>query len=178
MTYLGHAIRDEGTMEDKMFKPNAKIRKLLADADAAYVFRDGVIIKDRKTVGNGNYKASAEVYYIVPCEIDFYVGSRGPSSTQGHTDQGLTVYDPKVLIHGLRTIELWWNNKSDAMKERGIICDSITLITPHGGHFDIDIYDFITSQVKPFQGNNHYKSMLDMAEALKREYEKVIELKP
>lgn len=132
-----------------MFQPNAKVRKVLAKARAAYVYPDGVVVWEEKTARNGKYETKIDVYHVFPCDISFYSSDYSENWGSGPTKaHSLTVFDPKLLISGLDNIRIAYHNQSDAMKERRIDSTGVYLFMPNGMEVHINIFPFLSGQVK------------------------------
>ena len=147
-----------------MFKPNAKTRKLIEKARAAYVYPDGIIVWEERQARSGKLTTRLDVYHVFPVAIpirssDYGQGTWGNGPLQG-TAKGVGFHDPKLLLSGLERVEVSFNSKSDAMKERGLSCTSVWLYTANGMqiHLDLDVFPWLSSQVwvTPDPLNDHY----------------------
>jgi len=131
-----------------MFQPNAKVRKILASARAAYVYPDGVVVWEEKTAKTGKYESKIDVYHVFECDVHFYSSDYSQNWDSGAKAHSLTVFDPKLLISGLKNIRIAYHNQSDAMKERNIDSTGVYLFMPNGMEVHVDIFRFLSGQVK------------------------------
>ena len=139
-----------------MFKTNAATNRLLARAGAAYVYPDGVVVREDKYIGPKDLRTKVEVWHIYPCEISFSgVNYQGHSwldhkwdTTRDPQPKGLTYHDPKLLIGGLTQVRVSYYNKSEAAEKKGIAGTTVTLHNPAGQEIDVDIYPWASSQVR------------------------------
>jgi len=159
-----------------MFKPNAKLRKILKEASSAYVFRNGVIIRHRKKVkaaqtGTAVYWTSHDVYYKVDCDIPFDTSG---CSVLGYSDHGLIVFNPKVLLDGLARVEFYFDNASGRMEELGITADTLVLHTPRGAEHEVNVFSFLVPSIEPLSANS-FSSAVEMAADLARGGKTVVE---
>lgn len=147
-----------------MFKPNAKTRRLLAKARAAYVYKDGIVVWEERQARSGKLTTGIDVYHVFPCDTpirssDYANESWGSGPMQGKA-ASIGFHDPKLLLAGLERVDVSYNSTSPRMVERGINCTSIHLQAANGMQIDINCFPFLSTKawVSPDPLNNHYVS--------------------
>lgn len=129
------------------FQPDATIKKIIQKdkvGQVGYLYRDGVVIVEKRTI-----KASKEVFekefvHIFPCELGIYANKSIYDSSSTFVGR-LVVHDPSVLLDGVREASVYYENKSKAMEERGLSCDTVTIKTQMGMKIKDDIFPFLSS---------------------------------
>lgn len=145
-----------------MFKPKARVRKLIEKARAAHVYSDGIVIWEERKARSGKLETTINVYHVFPCDIpirssDYGEGSWGSGPLRG-TAKSVGFHDPSLLLSGLDRVEVSYNSKSQSMEERGLNSTSVHLYTANGMHIDFNLWPFLSSQlwVSPDPLNDHY----------------------
>jgi len=125
-------------------KTKRVIRKDEWNRACAYVYKDGVVIRDME---RHHYKGEVfekEKIYSVPGEVKVFIHN---SNGEGPFKGRLVFHNATMLLDGIKDIKIYRNNMSDAMKERNISCDSITLRTLSGLEFRKNIFSFLSSDI-------------------------------
>jgi len=129
------------------FKPGNGIKKLMsADRfyNCGYVYRDGVVFKEKRACKSGKQRFEKEFVHIFACDIPIYVTHPYDVKFVGR----LVILNPTLLIDGIKEIRIYLQNASDNTRARGINLDTVTLITQSGLQIHENIYDFISSDIK------------------------------
>lgn len=106
-----------------MFNPTSKIKKLLADYGSyVYIHRDGVVIRERKTVKvDKNTNTTIEVYHIVPCVIDIYtINFKYDYNQDGYRPKidKMTLQDGRLIANGFDHLSVQFNiNYADSSNQ-------------------------------------------------------------
>lgn len=129
-------------------KLDAKIKRVIRKDEfrhaCAYVYKDGVVIRDMETHRYKGERFEKEKIYSVPGEIKVYIHN---SNGEGPFKGRLVFHNATMLLDGIKDIKIYRNNTSDAMKERGISCDTVTIRTLSGLEFGQDIFSFLCSDI-------------------------------
>lgn len=138
-----------------MFKPNAKIKKLLKTARCAYIYRDGVVIYEEKSVRIGKYDTSIDVYHVIPCEISILSNDYNKSHySDCERVNRIVCHNPKMLIGGLESVSVAFGNSSEKSRQMGISATTITFTGRDGLEFRINSLSFLgcdlTIQPNPY----------------------------
>lgn len=113
------------------FKPDKKIQKILAQYGSyAYVYRDGVILVEKKSVKiDKEHSTEIELTHVFPCLIDFRVYDylQWPYSSKEIREnvKRLVIHDTKLIVCGLEQVEIAFTNSSEYAKEKGITINQI-----------------------------------------------------
>jgi hypothetical protein len=128
------------------FKPGNGMKKLMSDRfyNCGYVYRDGVVFKERRACKSGKQRFEKEFVHIFASDIPIYVPHPCDVKFVGR----LVFHNPTLLIDGIKEIRIYFQNSSDNTKARGITLDTVTLITQSGLQIHENIYDFISSDIK------------------------------
>jgi hypothetical protein len=132
--------------EKRGFIPDASIKKIILRDGATsngYLYRDGVVIVEKRNIKSGKEEFQKEFVHIFPCELAIHIHNPFNVSFVG----GLVIHDPSVLLDGVREVSVYFNNKSTSMEERGITCNTVTIRTQSGMKIKDHIFDFISSNV-------------------------------
>ena len=134
-------------METIGFKPGNGMKKLMSGDrfyNCGYVYRDGVVFKERRACKSGKQRFEKEFVHIFAYNIPIYVTHPCDVKFVGR----LVFHNPTLLIDGIKEIRIYFQNSSDNTKARGITLDTVTLITQSGLQIHENIYDFISSDIK------------------------------
>ena len=128
------------------FKPDNGAKKLFTKSgswNCAYVYTDGVIMVESRTCKSGKITFDKRFSHIFPCDIPVYVLSPPCNGFNGR----LVVHNPSILADGIQRIEIYLDNKSQAMEQMGITCNTVNIITQSGMKIREHIFPFISSEV-------------------------------
>jgi len=134
-------------MKTTGFKPDNPMKKLMSIDqfhNCGYVYRDGVVFKEKRACKSKRQRFEKEFVRIFSCDIPIYVTHPYDVKFVGR----LVFFNPTLLIDGIREIRIYFQNGSDNTRDRGITLDTITLVTQSGLQIREDIYDFISSDIK------------------------------
>jgi len=141
--------RGEKSMEKKGFSPNG-IKKLLAGdrfRNCAYVHTDGVVFIEERTCKSGKQEFSKTFNHIMAANIPIYITNHRYSMTNERFIGRLVLHNPTLLIDGIKQVEIYYNNKSESMVQKGLTCDSVTITTNSGMKIHQNIFTFISSDI-------------------------------
>jgi len=120
------------------------IRKDEWNHACAYVYTDGIVIRDMETHRYKGERFKKEKVYSIPGEVKVFIHN---ANGEGPFKGRLVFHNATMLLDGIKDIKIYRNNTSNAMKERNISCDSITLRTLSGLEFRQDIFSFLHSDI-------------------------------
>lgn len=105
-----------------------------------YIYRDGIAImwKDKHTYKGETFEKERSATF--PQEI------RISSNTEEFTGR-LVIHNATLLLDGIEWIEIYRNNSSQSMKEKGLTCDTVTLHTKSGMRIQENIFPFISADI-------------------------------
>ena len=133
-----------------MFKPDSTFKKLAKDyQNCAYVHRDGIVLWEKRAIKSSKYSAEVNVYHVWPCEIRMQASRYGIKEycSVADTVQRLVVHNPSELLSGLESVEVYYNNASESMRDKGLACTSVYLTAPNGMRWSHDIFTFLSSNI-------------------------------
>lgn len=111
-----------------------------------YLYRDGVVILERRPIKTQGMEVKHEFIHIFPCPLGIYISNY--EDTYHKTFRGcIVVHNATLLIDGLKTVEVYYHNASESMKEKGIECITVTLNTQSGMRISIDQFPWMSSDL-------------------------------
>lgn len=134
-----------------MFTPDKTFKKLAksdSSRSCAYVYKDGVALLEDRRVHSGTYSTELEVWHVWKTEIP--LRSRGDGEMKC---KRIVVHNPAELLSGLESVEVWYNNHSEASKRDGIRITTVVLHAPNGMEWHDDLLPQIASNLT-VQPNN------------------------
>jgi hypothetical protein len=144
------------------FKPNATTRKLLARYSfdvCSYIYPDGIMIIEHRKIKQGKYESVIEVHHIFPCIINLRRSNYRESDNRPITR--IVCHNSTVLIDGILGVEYYTDNCSESMKNKGMTCNTLTLITLNGAQHRTDMFDFIASDYTVQFDDNNLQEVTD-----------------
>jgi hypothetical protein len=155
------------------FKPDNKAKKLLSNYfdTCAYVYPDGVIIREKKTLKQGKYSKQIEVNHVYKCGIKLY-----RTNYKDQDDRPITrivCHDTTTLLDGVKQFNYYANNCSTAMEKQGLSCNSLTLITLNGARHRADDWPDLLGSAYTVQFDNEYT--IEKVIETEKQYDAIIE---
>jgi hypothetical protein len=133
----------------KLSKAAARAAKLDRHNACGYIYPDGLLVKEKVHGTLRGKSVEREIWHAIPGPIPIVITSR-----DGPTVGRIVAHNPTVLLDGVTRVEVYYGNASDKMKDRGMTCDTITLVTDRGARHRSDIFNFISSDftIQPEDG--------------------------
>jgi hypothetical protein len=123
-------------------KTRAAIRKDSFDT-CAYVYNDGVAVRTIETHRYKGERFTKENVKVFECDVPITYRNGSISKFSGR----LVFHNPTLLLDGIKEITIWMHNQSESMKEKGISCDTVHVITGSGVKINEDIFPFLSSDI-------------------------------
>jgi hypothetical protein len=127
-----------------MVKLDAKTKGIIRKDSlhtCGYIYTDGIVIR---SVEEHTYKGETyrkDILQKFPGEIPISLRNGHEGSFIGR----LVVHNPTLLLDGVARVQVYRDNKSDAMKDKNLYCDSVSLTTISGLRISENIFSFISS---------------------------------
>jgi hypothetical protein len=149
------------------FKPDSFARKLLLNSwdTVAWLYPQGLVIREKKTLKQGKYSSQIEVYHIYPCKINLI--RTNYKDTDSRPISRVVCHDGKTLLDGIKQVEYYSNNCSTAMEKRNLYCNTITIETLSGARHRSDDWPDLSLSYYTVQFGNEYSFESEM-EAIKK----------
>lgn len=116
-----------------------------------YVYRDGILIRADKVVRQGKQRATIERWFAQPGETKLWAGRHRESGMQDPVPiRRVVCHDASVLLDGLTSMEVSYNNGSKTSREKGLQCTTTTLVTASGArHYSTAIDGVLSDSYSP-----------------------------
>lgn len=123
-----------------MFKPDRKFKKLARQyRSCAYIYKDGVVLVERREVKSGNYTTEIEVVHVWHAEIKMYSRNNGNDPIKR-----IVVHNPEELLSGIEKVEVYFHNASEASKDAGLEVWGISCLAPNGMKWQRNVCNMIS----------------------------------
>ena len=117
-----------GESENTMFKPDRTFKKLASKyGTCAYIYKDGVVLVERREVKSGEYSTNIEITHIWHAEIKLYSSNNGNEPIKR-----IVVHDAAELLSGIERIRVYFHNGSEKSKAENLELWSISCLAPNG----------------------------------------------
>lgn len=150
-----------------MFKPSAKIKKILANyGNYAYIFNDGVIVVEKREIKieKDNY-SKLDIWHLIPCETKIRVvdyAKKYEFSTSAPEVRCLVIHNGSSIANGFDTVEVLFSAGSLGTTEKNLVIDTVRFY--QNGHtwseksiFDVNSRQCIYGGDITIQPNPHDK---------------------
>jgi hypothetical protein len=108
---------------------------------AAYIYPDGILVRETVRGTLRGKPVERGIWHQVPGKIPIVTTSYKTPDKVAR----IVVHEPTVLLDGVSRVEVYFNNASEALRERGMSCDTLTLVTDNGARHRTDIFSFLAS---------------------------------
>lgn len=153
----------------KGFKPDNVFKRIVKGYSfnhCAYIYPDGILLIEHKTVKSGKYETTIDVNHIWNCHIPIRETNGFKRVTR------IVCHNSTVLLDGISSIGIYYNNNSTAMERLNVTCNTLTLITLSGAEHRMDL-DFIIGNTTIKSGDYSIQyddtSLFILADKLKSE---------
>lgn len=167
----------ENVIENKIelkkgFKPDNQAKKLLSNFEnCAYVYPDGIMIREKKTIKQGKYQHTLDVYHVYPCEIR--IARTNYRDADNRPITRIVCHNANVLLDGVKEFTYYANNASTIMEQKGLYCNSLTLVTLNGAKHRTDDWPDLLGSEFTVQFDNEYT--IQKVVEIEKRYGSVIE---
>ena len=134
-----------------MFKPDSTFKRLAKHYNnCAYVYRDGIMVWEKRTVKSGNYTTEISINHFWPCEIVLRSQDYNAKfSSDGMKCRRVIVSNPAELLSGLERIEVHYHNGSDHSREVNLQVTTVVLYAPNGMEWTHNVTNVLSDNITP-----------------------------
>jgi len=119
-------------MDKKGFIQNGTKKMFQKQFDScAYIYTDGVILKESRQCKSGKESFKKSFNHIFPCNIPIYITHKRHEYESKFIGR-LVISNPSLLIDGIEHVEIYFDNSSQSSREKGIHIDTVHLHTQSG----------------------------------------------
>lgn len=116
-----------------------------------YVYRDGILIRADKVVRHGKQRVTIERWFAHPGETKLWAGRYRESGMQDPVPiRRVVCHDSSVLLDGLTSMEVSYNNGSETSRKMNLQCTTTTIVTASGArHYSTAIDGVMSDSYSP-----------------------------